>query len=80
MQPTETYGVKEEAMNEARAREERSRGELLELVAIAVDCAKGEAHVNGDKHYVEFCDEVLFPFLESEMDRESRHGGEVHEL
>lgn len=52
--------------------EERSRKELLELVLVAVDCAKGEAVADGHETYPKLCDEVMFPFLEAEIERESR--------
>jgi hypothetical protein len=42
------------------------RAEMLKWVFVAVDCAHSDAEAHGDERYMRYCDEVLFPFLETE--------------
>jgi hypothetical protein len=44
------------------------RREMIERVIVAVDGARAEAEENGDAYYVRYCEDVLFPFLEAELD------------
>lgn len=54
--------------------EQRSREELLSLILVAVGSAKAE--VLGNESYVRLCDEVMFPFLEREIERETQRASE----
>ena len=45
------------------------RSEMFSRVIVAVDAAAGEAVEEGDHAYVRYCEEQLFPFLETEKAR-----------
>lgn len=45
------------------------RSELFDRVIVAVDCARGDAEEHGDRSWMRYCDESLFPFLEAEKER-----------
>jgi hypothetical protein len=67
-------GEEEKRMNEHKPMREQNwrevpRTEMLERVIIAVDCARGDAEAHGDEGYVDYCEWVLFPFLEAEKER-----------
>ncbi len=52
---------------------EISRPEMFERVITAVDDARCAAIEEGDERYADYVEEVLFPFLESELG-EARQG------
>jgi hypothetical protein len=54
---------------------ERSRTQMFQRVLIAVDCLRGSVEAEGDAWFMEYVEEELFPFLESECERAAAEEG-----